>query len=317
MGLYLVPATRENLQQTIERELPSSLADMIEPALRASLYRQAGIEGLRCWAMTVTNRPAFERMTPGDDVLLSEKGTGRFTHYGQVTGKTENRALGDRIWPYVGERPWELIYFLRNIRLISVPKTELVVELGYAPNDAVAGARWVEDRRVSAFVERYGKITDWLRVEAEPAEVPPAISTPEPPDADFTAGDLLSPAKRRQGHEIFARRVKAAYGHACAICGISETRFLVAGHIVGWAQDRSNRLNPANGLCLCVLHDRAFEAGYITLDDELRVLVSPKVLPTSPLGTQLHTLAGKPLRRPSSSAPRPEFLARHRARLIR
>jgi hypothetical protein len=99
--------------------------------------------------------------------------------------------------------------------------------------------------------------------------------------------------------------------------GISEDRFLVAGHIVGWAEDRSQRLNLANGICLCVFHDRAFEVGYITLDEQLRLLVSPKVPPSSPLGRQLRPIANEGLRMPSKAPPGEPFLVAHRRRLLR
>lgn len=46
----------------------------------------------------------------------------------------------------------------------------------------------------------------------------------------------ISEAKRRKGQESVARRVKENYGGAVRpYAGISEDRFLVAGHIVGCA----------------------------------------------------------------------------------
>lgn len=139
---------------------------------------------------------------------------------------------------------------------------------------------------------------------------------PKIPDADFTGQDRLSYAKTRQGHQIFANRVKSAYGYACAICGIDEPRFLNASHIIGWAEDRANRLNPANGLCLCVLHDRAFEAYYLTLDKQLRICVSRKVSRKSPLGTLLWAVHGQRIRTAMAHPPGEQFLAVHRQRLL-
>ncbi len=139
---------------------------------------------------------------------------------------------------------------------------------------------------------------------------------PNIPDADFTGHDRLSVAKTRQGQQIFSDRVKRAYGYACAICGIDEQRFLNASHIIGWAEDRANRLNPANGLCLCVLHDRAFEAYYLTLDKQLRICVSRKVSRKSPLGTLLWAVHGQRIRTAMAHPPGEQFLAVHRQRLL-
>lgn len=47
-----------------------------------------------------------------------------------------------------------------------------------------------------------------------------------------------------------------------------------AGHIVKWSQDKKNRLNPKNGLLLNALHDRAFEHGLLTIDEDYKVKIS-------------------------------------------
>lgn len=99
----------------------------------------------------------------------------------------------------------------------------------------------------------------------------------------------------------------------CALCGISERDLLVAGHIAPWASNIENRLNPANGICFCVFHDRAFERGYVLLDDQLRALVNPKVDPTSPLGHALASVSGRHLAVPASHPPDRRLLAAHRA----
>lgn len=45
--------------------------------------------------------------------------------------------------------------------------------------------------------------------------------------------------------------------------GLAEPRLLIASHIVPWSKDKTNRLNPSNGLCLSAIHDRAFDQGFI------------------------------------------------------
>jgi predicted restriction endonuclease len=263
--------------------------------------------------MTDGSRNTFEWMKPGDDVLITERGTGYFTHYGQVIGKTENRELGNRIWPIVHDNPWELIYFLRSVRRIHVPKREFLVALGYTdPKDQLPGARRVRSQGLADFIAAHGPIVEWLEV---PTEDLPIMTLDR--DEEFTGDDFLSQAKRRKGQQIFAQRVKENYGGSCAICGITEGRFLVAGHIVGWAEDKAHRLNPANGICLCVFHDRAFEAGYISLDERLRVTVSPRLSKASALGKLLHAIENRVLRKPTRCPPDERFLAQHRKRLLK
>jgi hypothetical protein len=318
MSLYLVPASRENLEISIEKEVaPEQLAPHVSNEELEELRRRAGMEGIRCWAMTVSRRALFEAMQPGDIVLLSESGTGLFTHYAQVTSKVRNRAFGDALWPVRGESPWEFIYFLRNIRRIRISKAELVTKLGYSPNYEVPGTTRVQDERIQDFESKNGPIADWFDIPYVRAEYVDALGeVRDGEQADYSATDVLAAAKRRRLHEKFAARVKANYGRTCAMCDISEEDFLVAGHIVAWSEDEKNRLNPANGLCLCLMHDRAFERGYLILDEGLHIRMNPHLSPTSPLGRRLKALDGQRIRIPVAHPPDPELLKRHRDRFL-
>src|SRR5688572_26561406 len=61
----------------------------------------------------------------------------------------------------------------------------------------------------------------------------------------------------RVNQSFFRRRILSAYEFTCCVTGLSVRELLVASHIVPWADDPKNRLNPRNGLCLNALHDRA------------------------------------------------------------
>jgi len=52
---------------------------------------------------------------------------------------------------------------------------------------------------------------------------------------------------------------------------------LIASHIIPWSKDRENRLNPKNGLCLCAIHDKAFDSGLISFDNNLTILFSNEI----------------------------------------
>lgn len=82
-------------------------------------------------------------------------------------------------------------------------------------------------------------------------------------------------ARINQG--FFRASVLAAYGTRCCITGLSFPQLLNASHIVPWSVDVKNRTNPRNGLCLNVIHDRAFDCGLLTVTSELKVRVSPKL----------------------------------------
>lgn len=84
--------------------------------------------------------------------------------------------------------------------------------------------------------------------------------------------------KVRVNQSIFRRSVLAAYNNTCCITGIDQPELLIAGHIRPWGIDEKNRLNPRNGIAMNALHDKAFEAGFITITQEYKIKISPSLL---------------------------------------
>lgn len=119
---------------------------------------------------------------------------------------------------------------------------------------------------------------------------------------------------QRLKQSFFRRAVSASYQERCCMSGVSEPELLVASHIVPWSKDKANRLNPANGLYLSAIHDRAFDNGLITLSSDLRVILSKKLKQSRGdfLRNIFQAIEGKPIELPQRFAPNPEFLAYHR-----
>lgn len=116
----------------------------------------------------------------------------------------------------------------------------------------------------------------------------------------------------RVGQGFFRQVVLSAYNGKCCITGLAVPRLLVASHIVPWRHDRTNRVNPRNGLLLSALHDRAFDAGLITINDDMTVRVSPAYADNGFFSTAIYAYDGKPIQRPEKFAPDRDFLAYHR-----
>jgi putative restriction endonuclease len=117
---------------------------------------------------------------------------------------------------------------------------------------------------------------------------------------------------------FFRRAVLASYESTCCVCGLDIRPLLVASHIKPWAKDESTRSDPANGLCLCAIHDRAFDSGFIAISGDLRVLVLPKILPSQQpfVRAALVNFHCQPLRMPTRFAPREDLLAWHRQEIF-
>ena len=97
------------------------------------------------------------------------------------------------------------------------------------------------------------------------------IETEDLPDVP-TEREALVAIRTKQ--RVFQKMVLASFDNRCCITGISNPKLLNASHIVPWKDDVPNRLNPRNGLCLNVLHDRAFDRGLITVMPDLTVVLS-------------------------------------------
>lgn len=150
--------------------------------------------------------------------------------------------------------------------------------------------------------------------------------------ADIEEADLPPPGlerealvKLRVNQNFFRNRVLSAYGFRCCVTGIANPDLLTASHIVPWAKDEENRLNPRNGLCLNPLHDRAFDRYLMWIDSDWRVRFSPELhrgithrsTTASPKALDwLLSFGGKQLLLPPHFRPDPELLSQHAKRAL-
>lgn len=135
---------------------------------------------------------------------------------------------------------------------------------------------------------------------------------------DYTGETRQALTTQRIKQHFFRRAVLSSYQERCCMSGLSEPKLLIASHIVPWAKDRQNRLNPRNGLCLSAIHDRAFDKGLITLSDDLKIILAETLKRRSDLFVQevFFPLEGKSIELPERFSPNLEFIARHRAEVF-
>ena len=108
--------------------------------------------------------------------------------------------------------------------------------------------------------------------------------------------DVVYETKRRRGPEI-----------------------LLASHIVEWAKDKANRLNPENGLCLSATYDAAFDKHLISFDDDYRMIVSKHIkdyYSNDITREYFDKFEGKQIALPSLYLPSKILLERHREALV-
>ncbi|HYE30282.1 MAG TPA: HNH endonuclease [Methylomirabilota bacterium] len=125
--------------------------------------------------------------------------------------------------------------------------------------------------------------------------------------------------RMRVNQHFFRTAVLAAYDRQCCITGLAVPELLVASHIIPWAQEPAQRMNPRNGLCLNALHDRAFDRRLLWFDDDLRVRLSPAIRTSAKATTDqpgdglalLLASEGKRLREPRRFSADRELLRQH------
>ena len=127
--------------------------------------------------------------------------------------------------------------------------------------------------------------------------------------------------KVRVNQSIFRTVVLATYNNCCCITGINNPELLIASHIVPWSRDEKNRLNPMNGLCLNALHDKAFDAGLITISaNDYTIKVSSKLkkklIPES-VEVNFIKIEGETIQLPDKFLPAKELLKIHNELFIK
>lgn len=145
--------------------------------------------------------------------------------------------------------------------------------------------------------------------ECQPANVKETIITRVP-----IATEARRTVTVRLCQAFFRRSVLASYGATCCMCGLDESALLVASHIVPWAANEAARPDPCNGLCLCALHDRAFDCGMVRVHpSDLTVQVVDKLLASkNPMVRSfLASINNQRIRLPSRFTPNPDYLTWH------
>jgi len=126
-------------------------------------------------------------------------------------------------------------------------------------------------------------------------------------------------AKVRINQNFFREMILASYRNRCSICSLPEANLLVASHIVPWSINVSLRMNPQNGICMCSLHDKAFDRGLIAISDNYRLLISATIKKLSDevaIQRGLLPYQGIEVRLPDKFLPEKKFIEYHREKIF-
>lgn len=182
---------------------------------------------------------------------------------------------------------------------------------GASQKDRQLWKRFIEDPQLVALECEAA----WRELDDPPQDN--GITTEEDEDkntTDYTGRNVMGMQQRRVGQSIFRKAVMIRYETRCVITGLRYEDLLIASHIVPWQMKPESRLDPANGLCLNALHDRAFDKGLLGIDsrDRIRICADLGHKDTNgQLKSQLIDLDGQSLKLTSSAFPNRDYLAWH------
>ena len=118
--------------------------------------------------------------------------------------------------------------------------------------------------------------------------------------------EITVETKQRIGQDKLREYILSVYEHRCALCDIDKDDLLICSHIVPWKVDEQNRLNPKNAICFCSLHDKLFDKGYFSLDENYEIKLGAKAD-----NLIVNILEGANFREPLENLPDIELLKIH------
>ncbi len=122
----------------------------------------------------------------------------------------------------------------------------------------------------------------------------------------------------RQNQKVFRKMILQNYHSQCCLTGLPIAEVLRASHISAWANDKDNRMNPENGLCLSATYDAAFDRHLISFDEDYRLIFAPSLrdyCSNEAFREQFQKFHGVKITMPSRFLPSQNLLADHREKL--
>ena len=132
--------------------------------------------------------------------------------------------------------------------------------------------------------------------------------------------ESMMPRPMRLVQRFFRAAVLASYRFRCAFCGINILPLLCASHIIPWSKDINLRADPRNGFALCAMHDKAFDRGLMSVDEDNKILISSRLFVSSPPAihkVSFQHLEGSKIGIPEKFSPYAASILYHRTNVFR
>lgn len=222
-------------------------------------------DGFQVWGIPSGAERVLQGMDTGDALLLLE--ADQFRYAGQVIHRISTPCwdLSRHIW---NEQRFPLIILLYG-QMIEYPWSSFVQHFGFEAQYHMRGNTMrLADERVTSSLSR-----------TEEAFMAMLLSGVRPQLDDLRTDfrmliealeTRLRLVRERGQQQTFRRAVLERNGFCCAVCDLPLPVALDAAHVVPKGEKGSD--DPRNGLALCVLHHRLFDAGFFAIEPSARTL---------------------------------------------
>lgn len=221
-----------------------------------------GTKDVKLWGLrsTVENRGIWKEIRPEDFVLFVCNW--RCFSKGCVQDTVEDTMTAEKIWPGDELPRRELLIVFESTQRFDLDLT----------NPAIPGLNpTVRDQYNFPIIRASDQLSKYLNV------VHGVGMIDREQDLEKINMDVVrAETNSRRGQEKFREMVLNNYYNKCAVCKIDDPKLLQAAHIRNVGH-RKTAGDLDNGICLCVLHHRMFDVGYLYFDEEYKARLADEV----------------------------------------
>jgi len=170
--LYYFTASDKNAQKHLKDTIESPY--YLEPYLHLLEKEDPGIVNklkvhhkdkyVHMWGATPGsgNIGRWGRLKNGDKVLVYSQGT--FLYYGTILEKTHNKTVAENVWGKDNKnQTWEYIYFIKDLKSISIEKKKFAAFFNYKLNFNPQGFNNINKEKLQATLSRYANIDEMIK----------------------------------------------------------------------------------------------------------------------------------------------------------
>ena len=262
-SLFLIGVESEDSMQNYEKTIEKKI-----------LCDRLSQDPVSIWGLysTVGNKQIWKQIQQGDIVLFSKDGI--CLSKGIVHSIIQNMEIAKSLWSEIQESMTRDLLILVNdvIPFKMDLKSSRIQLINPTMDDEYNFAIKLVKNNITDYLHNaYGGLNHALNNISEPHT---DLLTDIPQDVRLILekGESIV----RKGQKEFRNMVLRNYHHQCAVCGIIERDLLEASHILP-VKNQNTAGMVDNGICLCILHHKMFDNGYLYFDTKYNLGLSDNI----------------------------------------